>query len=297
MSGPGKLGQKAVALAAAALLGGLGALPPGLLFAITRGIAGLVFFAWRKRRRTSVENLLLSGVAGTPAEARALARKSFTSFALMVAESVALRNRLTAENWREFVTLKLSPEAERLLADPRQGLLVASAHLGNWEVAAKAVSMLKPMLVVYRPFNNPELDRVVHAGRTSDRLHLVSRNDRSPMRFLNALAQGEMVALMIDQHVYDGRVRVDFLGRPAWTTKSVAMMHFTTRAPLIFAVAVRTGPLKFEVHAVGPVTAPRTGDRERDALEFTQALTREVERFVRQYPEQYMWGHRRWKEA
>jgi KDO2-lipid IV(A) lauroyltransferase len=215
----------------------------------------------------------------------------------MVAESVALRNRMTADNWRDFVTLRLSPEAERLLADPQRGLLVASAHLGNWEVAAKAVSMLKPMLVVYRPFNNPELDRVVHAGRTNDRLHLVSRNDRSPMRFLNALTQGEMVALMIDQHVYDGRVRVDFLGRPAWTTKSVAMMHFTTRAPLIVAVAVRTGPLKFEVHAVGPITAPRTGDRDRDALEFTQALTREVEHFVRQYPGQYMWGHRRWKEA
>lgn len=297
MSGPGKLGQKSVALLVAGGLALLGALPPTVLFALTRGIAGIVFRCWGKRRLISEENLRQSGLAPTAAAARALARESFTSFALMVAESVALRNRMTADNWRDFVTLRLSPEAERLLADPQRGLLVASAHLGNWEVAAKAVAMLKPMLVVYRPFNNPELDRVVHAGRTNDRLHLVSRNDRSPMRFLNALTQGEMVALMIDQHVYDGRVRVDFLGRPAWTTKSVAMMHFTTRAPLIVAVAVRTGPLKFEVHAVGPITAPRTGDRDRDALEFTQALTREVEHFVRQYPGQYMWGHRRWKEA
>lgn len=297
MSGLRQFGQKAVAVLAAALLALIGALPPALLFGLTRLVASMVFLLWRKRRQISVENLLATGLAGTPAEARKLAQASFLSFALMVAESLVVKSRMTSANWREFVTLKLSPEAERLLADPKQGLLIASAHLGNWEVAAKAVAQLKPMLVVYRPFNNPELDRVFHAGRTNDRLRLVSRNERNPMRFLNALAQGEMVALMIDQHVYDGRVRVDFLGRPAWTTKSVAMMHFTTRAPLIFAVAVRTAPLKFEVHAVGPVTAPRTGDRERDALEFTQALTREVERFVRQYPEQYMWGHRRWKEA
>ncbi len=297
MSGLRQLQQKTVARLVAAVLALIGALPPPWLFGLTRMLAAVVFVLWRKRRSVSIENLRLSGVAKSETEARRLARESFLSFALMVAESLVVKSRMTADNWREFVTLKLSPEAERLLAEPGRGLLIASAHLGNWEVAARAVAMLKPMLVVYRPFNNPELDRVIHAGRTNERLRLVSRNERNPMRFLNALSQGEMVALMIDQHVYDGRVQVDFLGRPAWTTKSVAMMHFTTRAPLIFAVAVRKGPLKFEVHAVGPVTAPRTGDRERDALEFTQALTREVERFVRQYPGQYMWGHRRWKEA
>jgi KDO2-lipid IV(A) lauroyltransferase len=297
VSGLKKLWQKAVAGFAATLLWLLGSLPLGFLFGFTRLFASLIFIGWSQRRRTSIENLLATGLAKTPEEARELAHQSFVSFALMVAESIAARSRITADNWRDFVTLKLSPEAERLLADPKQGLLVASAHLGNWEVAARAVSMLKPMLVVYRPFNNPELDRVFHAGRSNDRLRLVSRNDRSPMRFLHALAAGEVVALMIDQHVYDGRVQVDFLGRPAWTTKSVAMMHFTTRAPLILAVAVRTGPMKFEVHAVGPVTAPRTGDRERDAMEFTQRLTQEVETFVRLYPEQYMWGHRRWKAA
>ncbi len=297
MSGLKKLWQKAVALLATAVLRLLGTLPLGVLFGVTRFLAGLVFAGWGKRRRTSIENLLLSGVAKSPEEARSLAKASFVSFALMIAESLAARSRITPDNWREFVTLKLSPEVERLLADPKQGLLLASAHLGNWEIAAYAASMMKPMFVVYRPFNNPELDRVVNASRNEGRMHMVSRNERSPMRFMQALTRGEMVTLMIDQHVYDGRVRVDFLGRPAWTSKAVAMMHFTTRAPLFFAVAIRTGVMKFEVHAVGPVTAPRTGDRDSDALEFTQALTRELENLIRRHPEQYMWGHRRWKEA
>lgn len=292
-----RLGQKLVAQLARVLLALLGILPLPLLLGLAQVAAWLAFRLWGRRRRLAMENLLQCGVAADAREAFRIAERSFHSFVLMVLESLLVRQRITPENWREFVTLKLSPEAELALADKKQGLIVASAHLGNWEVAARAVSMLKPMMVVYRPFNNPELDRVVHAGRSGTNLRLVSRNERSPMRFIQALAQGDILALMIDQHVSDGRVQVDFFGRKAWTTKSVAMLHFTSRAPLLLAVAIRTGPLRYEVHAVGPIQAPRTGDRERDALEITQALTREIEGFARRYPEQYMWGHRRWKEA
>lgn len=289
--------QKLIAQLARGLLALLGILPLPVLLAVAHVAAWLAFRLWGKRRRIAIENLLQCGVAADAKEAWRMAEASFHAFVLMIIESLLVRQRITAENWREFVTLKLSPEAEKLLADPKQGLIVASAHLGNWEVAARAVSMLKPMMVVYRPFNNPELDRVVHAGRSGENLRLVSRNERSPMRFIQALAQGDILALMIDQHVSDGRVQVDFFGRKAWTTKSVAMLHFTTRAPLLLAVAIRTGPLRYEVHAVGPVNAPRTGDRDRDAFEITQALTRQIEDFARKYPEQYMWGHRRWKPA
>ena len=75
------------------------------------------------------------------------------------------------------------------------------------------------------------------------------------------------------------------------------MMHLTTRAPLVVACAIRTGPLQYEVHTAGPVECPRTGDRETDAQQITQALTQEIETIVRRYPGQYMWGHRRWKSA
>lgn len=294
MNGLQRLWQKLVAQVARVVLVLLAWVPLPLLLGFGRIVASLVFIGWGKRRRIAMENLLRCRVAESEADARRLARESFHTFVLMVLETLVVRRRLTADNWREFVEFKLSPEVETLLLDPKRGLLVASAHLGNWEVAARAVSMLKPVFVVYRPFKNPELDRVVHAGRTGENLRLVSRNERNPMRFLEALTRGEMVALMIDQHVGTG-IPVEFFGRTAMTTPSVAMMHLTTRAPLVLAVAVRTGPLRYEVHAVGPVTAQRTGNREHDALALTQALTREIEQFVRRFPGQYMWGHRRWR--
>jgi KDO2-lipid IV(A) lauroyltransferase len=154
------------------------------------------------------------------------------------------------------------------------------------------------MCVIYRPFNNPYLNRALHQGRSGERLRLVSRLDRDPMRFLHALAAGEIVALMIDQHAGGpaARTAVNFFGRPAWTTKTVAMLHLTTRAPLLGAFTIRTGPLRYEVHTVGPVRWKRTGDRDADAQGITQALTDEIEKIARRHPEQYMWGHRRWKE-
>jgi KDO2-lipid IV(A) lauroyltransferase len=271
-------------------------LPPRVAEWLASIGARAVFFLWRSRRRIAIENLLGSGVCADSASARRLGFEAFRAFTLMVIESMLLRDRLTAETWGSHMTLHLSAEAERLLRVPGQGLLVASAHIGNWEIAARAVSLIKPMCVVYRPMNNPLLERLLHAARSGEQLRLLSRLESHPLRFMRALAAGEIVALMIDQHTSEGRVRVNFLGRPAWTPRSVAMLHLATRVPVLTAFALRTGRLRYEVHAVGPARVELSGDRDRDAQALTQALADEVERVVRAHPEQYMWGHRRWKD-
>jgi len=281
--------------AARSLLFLLEVAPLHIVLGVAELAARIAFFAWRPRRRVAIDNLLRAGICADAEAARRLAFASFRGFTVMIAEAIVARRRLHAGNWSEYVTLKLSPDAERLLREPGRGLLVASAHLGNWEVAARAVSMIKPLCVVYRPFNNPLLDRAAHRSRSGERLRLVSRLDHEPMKFFEALAGGEIVALMIDQHAAKARVAVQFFGRQAWTTRSMAMLHLTTRAPLLVACAIRTGPLRYEIHAVGPIDVVRSGDRERDVQALTQAMTAEIEAMARKYPEQYMWGHRRWK--
>jgi Kdo2-lipid IVA lauroyltransferase/acyltransferase len=272
---------------------GVGPLP--VVLAVADIVARLVFFLWRSRREVTIDNILRAGVCRGRAEARRMGLAAFRSFIVMVAESMIIRRRLTPENWTEFVTLRLTPEAEELLRRPGLGFLAASAHIGNWDVAARAVSMIKPICVVFRPFNNSYLDRAAQRNRSGKNLRLMSRLDSNPMRLLQALAQGEIVGLMIDQHVTKGRVASQFFGRPAWTSKSVAMLYLATRAPLLLAFAIRTGPLRYEVQAMGPIHFERTGDRDKDAIALTQTLTDEIEKVARRFPDQYMWGHRRWK--
>jgi Kdo2-lipid IVA lauroyltransferase/acyltransferase len=282
--------------AATSLLGILAAAPLRLTLAVGDVIARIAFLLMFKRRGYAIDNLLRSGITDSPREARRIAFASFRTFVAMVAEANAARRRITDRNWREHVTMKISPEAEKILADPKQGVLVASAHFGNWEVVGRAASMLKPLTAIYRPFNNPYLDRAAHAGRTGDRLRLISKFDANPMRFVQTLARGEVLGIMIDQYAGREGVPVQFFGRQAWTTKTVAMLHLTTRCPLLLVFALRTGPLQYEVHVLGPLQHERTGDRERDVFAITQNLTREIEKVVRAHPEQYMWGHRRWKQ-
>jgi KDO2-lipid IV(A) lauroyltransferase len=267
-----------------------------VLFGLADVAARLAFLLWRSRRRIAVDNILGAGMSPTPAGARAMALAAFRTLALMVVETTVVRRRMTRENWTQYVELQAPADVEALLRQPGQGLIVASAHIGNWEVAAHVASLLKPTCAIYRPFNNPFLDRAVRAQREAEGLRLVSRFRDDPMRFVRALVGGEIVALMVDQHaVRGGRVAVQFFGRPAWATRSVAMLHLTTRAPLLLACAVRLRPLRYALHVVGPVTVQRTGDREQDAVALMQALTSEIEAAVRRHPEQYMWGHRRWR--
>ena len=272
--------------------------PVGFMLAFTDAIGSLIFTILPSRARIAVENLLAAGVAADEAAARRIGRRCFQSFSRMITETVIARERITPENWTDFVTLDATPEALALLRDPRQGAVVASAHLGNWEVAARAVSMIRPVSVVYRPMNNPYLERHLNSGRGGSNLHFISKYKASPLRFMKLLAEGNWLALMIDQHISEAgeRVRVNFFGRPCWTTRSVAMMHLTTRMPLFVAIAARTGQMKFKVHLLGPIQWQRTGNREQDVLGITQSLTDEIEKIARRYPEQYLWGHRRWKE-
>lgn len=295
MTWPRELRYRLEAGAARTLLVGAGIIPPRCLIAFARWAGWLAFHLWRERRRIAIENLRAAGLAPDEATAHALALESFRTFCLMVVETLVVRQKLTPENWQQFVTLHWSEEIQGLLGRRDQGLIIASAHLGNWEVAARAASMIRPLVYVHRPLSNPHLQRLTYGTRAGANLRLVSSLDRDPFRFLEMLARGELVALMVDQHAGDQRVQVQFFNRPAWTTKSVAMLHLLTRVPLIAAFAIRTGPLRYEVHFAGPVQARRTGNRDQDARDLTQALTDEVERIVRQYPTQYMWGHRRWK--
>ena len=127
---------------------------------------------------------------------------------------------------------------------------------------------------------------------------MVSKYKASPMRFVKILADGEKLALMIDQHVSEKnqRVRVDFFGRPCWSTRSVAMMYLSMYRPLLVACAVRTGTMKFKLIVTGPIEVERSGDRKKDVHSITQEMTNHIEAVARQHPEQYLWGHRRWRD-
>jgi len=249
------------------------------------------------RRRVVRENVLRSGVVGDPRAASALARKSVHHFAAVVVESLRSAPYLGDGRWQEHLQLEIHPEVEDVLNDPSQGLIVTSGHFGNWEIAAHVVSMFKPVVGVTRKMNNPLVERLISERKPRFRFRLEPKHAEDPIHLISVLKRGEALALLTDQHAHPFHgMKVDFFGHPVSSHTSAAMLHLVTRAPLCFAWCRRTGTMSFELKTTGLIRQPPSGTKDADVKAILDRLNRELEQVIREAPEQYLWGHRRWRD-
>ncbi len=271
------------------------ALSPASGARLAAAMGSLAYAADTRRRNTACENIRRSGIATNEQEVRRIARASFRHFAGVIADSLN-SDRLFGSDWQRFVKMEISPESMRLLSDSGTGLILVSGHLGNWEIAAQFLSTLKPVVGITRRLNNPYADDLMQKRKPRHRFRLTPKHDADTGRFLAALKAGEALALLVDQHAPDKHgMMIDFFGRPASTHTSAAMLHLITKTPVCFGYCVKTGPDAFLFKAPPPVTIERSGSRQQDVRTILTSLTQSLEEAIRQYPEQYLWAHRRWR--
>jgi KDO2-lipid IV(A) lauroyltransferase len=275
----------------------LDALPLPRAARAAAALADAAFALGRSRRALATGNVLASGICADPAGAAAVARESFRHLAVVIVESLKAHRFLGETTWRDHVRLDAHPDALRLLQDPSAGLILATGHIGCWEVGAQALSYIKPVVAIARPMNNPYADRLMNRRRAAQRFRTTPKRGPGGSRLLSVIRRGEALAVMIDQHARDGGVILDFLGRPAATYTSPARLHLATAAPLCFASCVRTAPLAYRLRVSAPIVHPAGPDRARDVRAILEILTRHLEAAVRENPGQYLWAHRRWRAA
>ena len=172
-----------------------------------------------------------------------------------------------------------------------RGVLFATAHLGNWELSAYAHALMSgPMGVVVRPLDNPRIDSLIEARRVLSGNWLIEKKDFA-RGILKALAQNQAVGILIDQNAsLDNGVFVDFFDIPACATTGLAKLAAHSGAAVIPGFALWSDEEhRYVLRFYPPVDI--TGDVAAD----TQALQRQLEGVIRQYPDQWLWIHRRWK--
>jgi KDO2-lipid IV(A) lauroyltransferase len=183
---------------------------------------------------------------------------------------------------------------ERAIASGR-GVMVVSGHLGNWElggsyVAARGISLE----AVARRMQNPLFDR--YLTDTRSRIGMTVIHDADAVRRVpRAIREGHAVAFLVDQGAVGlASTWVPFFGRYAKTPRGPAVFTLRLNATLLFATAVRRANGRFGLH-FEEVPVQRTGDLEADVDGIVASYTAALERWVRRFPEQYFWHHRRWK--
>jgi len=179
---------------------------------------------------------------------------------------------------------------ERAIAQGK-GVLFATAHLGNWELSAYAHGLLTaPMSVVVRPLDNPFIDQIVERRRALSGNTLLSKRDFA-RSILQALRRNEAVGILVDQNAsVENGAFVPFFGRVACANLTFARLAARSGAPVIPGFAVwRSAEKRYVLRFYPPVEI--TGD----ATEDTARIQAAVENAIREYPDQWLWIHRRWK--
>ena len=247
-----------------------------------------------RRRRLAVENLTLAYPEMSREEADRMALKVYRHFGRAMVESAVGHRLLRPSTFRDHLVCNHAERLEKLIAEGK-GAIFITAHLGAWELFGMVLRHFgAPVHIVYRPMKNPCLDRFLRKRRERFGQTMIDR--KGALRpLLRVLRQKGYIAFLVDQHVRRTGIWVPFFGRPARTTPGPAALSLATGVPIILGYGCRLpGTYRFEFHVDEPMYPKRTGDRDADIERITAEITRGIERFVRKYPEQWLWMHRRW---
>ncbi len=277
--------------AARLALFGVDLLPPAAAARWAAALGSLWWAADRPRRRVAISNILRAGVAGDARQARAIGRGAARHMGMVLVES--MKSSLVLDD-PERLRVVLPDDVAAVLEEPGRGLVVVSGHFGNWEIAGQWLSRFKPVAGISRPMTNPLVQELALDRRPRRGFRMIPKYDPDPGRFLKLLADGEILALLVDQHARQG-IDVPFFGHPAKTHTTAAMLHLVARAPLAFAVCRRTAKWTFELTLSRLIEQPRSGDRNADVAAILATLNAHLEAAIRRDPDQYLWGHRRWR--
>jgi KDO2-lipid IV(A) lauroyltransferase len=178
-----------------------------------------------------------------------------------------------------------------------QGVLVLTGHLGAWELSSFYHSLMGyPMSMVIRRLDNPLVDAFVNRIRCLHGNRVLHKDDFA-RGLLQSMHRGDTVGILMDTNMTPPQgVFVPFFGTPACTASGLARVAAHSQAAVLPGFMLWEPPEQRYVLHFGPeLTLARTGDATADALANTALFTATVESWIRRYPEQWLWVHRRWK--
>lgn len=236
-------------------------------------------------RKTALQNLEMAGLP----DGERIANGVFRSIERVIV-AFAQFPKITRKNVGEWIRYEGLENFQSALALGR-GVLVATAHLGNWELSAFAHAwMTAPMNIVVRPLDNPQIDELVEKRRALSGNRIIEKKDAA-RGILRALAANEAVGILIDQNTtLDQGVFVDFFGVKACAGNAFVKLAHHSGAPVVPGFALWSeAERKYVLHFYPAIEM--TGD----VVEDTQRIHTLLEKVIREYPDQWLWIHRRWK--
>jgi len=266
----------------------IGQLPWRLLQATGRGVGRLAWHLAKKRRHIAQTNMRLCFPELTPEEQDALARRCVISTGEAILEMAGSYNNHRIDLNRNLIVTGM--EHIEACQARGQGVLLLGMHFNTLDTCSRMLATLVDIHAVYRPNDNPVIDRLIDRGR---RHYVRSTVDRTDIRqMLRLLRSGEIVWYAPDQDYGTAHaVFVPFFGIPAATITATSRIAKMGKAAVIPCAHYRLPGGRYEIEFGAPLDGFPSGDEEADTARINQT----IEHYVRKHPEQYLWVHKRFK--
>jgi KDO2-lipid IV(A) lauroyltransferase len=273
----------------------LGALPRSVARFVGVAFAGIAFLLRPRLRRTAMFNLTMAFPDWSDAKRRQVVRGMVRQVGWMVGEFSQFP-KYTRENIDRIVILD---GFENFDAARRRGkgVLFLTGHMSAWELAPFAHALHGyPLHFLVRPIANRRVDALIDGYRCRSGNRPIDKN-RSARAILKVLGDSGTVGILMDHNaIPEESVFVDFFGIPASTSSGLARVALRTDAAVVPGfLSWDEGRRKYRLRFQPAVELIRTANEESDVVENTARFTRVIEDYVRTYPDQWLWLHKRWK--
>ena len=273
----------------------LGVLPRGVARTVGAAIGGLAYRGLGRLRRVGQRNLELAFPEMSVAERQRILREVYRNLGWLLAE-FCLMPGYTEERASEFIRYE-GLENYLRARERGKGVLVLTGHLGAWELSSFYHSLMGyPMGMVIRRLDNGLVDEFVNRIRCLHGNRVIHKDDFA-RGLIASMRAGETVGILMDTNMTPPQgVFVPFFGVPACTASGMARVAARTGAEVIPGFLLwEKSEQRYVLHFGDSLPVITTGDAEQDAVTNTAAFTAAIESYVRRYPEQWLWMHRRWK--
>jgi KDO2-lipid IV(A) lauroyltransferase len=274
---------------------GLRWLPRRVARAVGAAIGLLAYRVLGRLRGVGIRNLELAFPDLSEGEREALLRRDYRNLGWLLAE-FCLMPGYTAESASRFIRYEGLENYTRA-RDRGKGVLVLTGHLGAWELSSFYHSLMgRPMGMVIRRLDNPLVDQFVNRIRCLHGNRVIHKDDFA-RGLIASMRAGETVGILMDTNMTPPQgVFVPFFGVQACTASGMARVASKTGAAVVPGFLLwDEGEGRYVLHFGEELEVVNTGDSEGDALVNTAAFTTSIEGYIRRYPDQWLWMHRRWK--
>jgi len=263
--------------------------PRNLSIKIAGKLGSLIYYIYPKRKQVAILNLNIAFPNKTKQEIKELIKKTYQHYTILMVEFFRQKNI-------DFnkIDIDIDEKTQQILSR-KEGLIVMTAHMGNWEFFIPIVSKYKKASAIVKVQKNLGGDKFFSKNRQFDNITLISM--KSPTRnMINTLLNGDFLLLASDQNARSRGTKISFFGKETSVAKGAGYFHYKTNCPIAigFCILKKDNSYSFKLRIIDIETERIKENINNLCTEVNTKYSALLEEEIKKNPEQYFWFHKKW---